>query len=435
MKKQTLIAGLLTLGSMVPAMAATHIDMMFPAPVDGKLTVKMNQLVKDFNQAHPNIKVRPIFTGSYDTTKQKAEAAAKAGRPPALVIMSANYTADLAINQQILPMSELFQYGSDKDATAFLKENFFKAVQKNAMFEGKAYAIPFHNSTPLLYFNKDLFKKAGIKGAPQTWQELRADARKLTSAQNGQWGIMLPSTNNDYGGWVLSSLVHANGGNFNNPDYPGEVYYNSVTTIGALTLYKDLVFKDKTMPKGVLDSKQIDAQFLSGKLGMTILSTGSLTFIRNHAKSFHLGVAMLPKNVRRGVIIGGASLVSFKGISDEQKKAAYELLRYLTSPKINGQWSRFTGYFAPRKQAYDLPEMKQFLAKYPSAKVAFEQLKYAYPWYSTYETVAVRQAMENQLAALISDKSVSAAAAAQKAQQNADKILAPYQSQSALNQQ
>ncbi|CAG9295177.1 sn-glycerol 3-phosphate transport system substrate-binding protein [Celerinatantimonas diazotrophica] len=435
MNKQMLIAAAFALGSSAPAMATTHIDMMFPAPVDGKLTVKMNQLIKDFNQMHSDIKVRPIFTGSYDTTKQKAEAAAKAGRPPALVIMSANYTTDLAINHEILPMSELFQYGPDKNATAFLKENFFKAVQKNAMFNGKAYAMPFQNSTPILYFNKDLFKKAGIQGAPQTWKELREDARKLTSRQNGQWGIMLPSTNNDYCAWVLSSLVHANGGNFNNPDYPGEVYYNSVTTIGALDLYKDLIFKDKSMPEGVLDSKQIDAQFLSGKLGMTILSTGSLTFIRNHAKSFHLGVAMLPKKFRRGVIIGGASLVSFKGISDAQKKAAYQLLRYLTSPKINGEWSRFTGYFAPRKKAYDLPKMKQFLAKHPSAKVAFEQLKYAYPWYSTYETVAVRQAMENQVAALISNKDLSPAEVAATAQKNADKILAPYQRETALNQQ
>ncbi|MFM2486866.1 ABC transporter substrate-binding protein [Celerinatantimonas yamalensis] len=435
MNKQTLLAAIIAAGTIAPTMAATHIDMMFPAPVDGKLTVEMNKLIKNFNQEHPNIKVRPIFTGSYDTTKQKAEAAAKAGNPPALVIMSANYTADLAINDEILPMDALFKYGKEHDATAFLKANFWKAVQKNAMFDGKAYAIPFHNSTPVLYYNKDLFNKAGIAHAPNTWAELREDARKLTNLSQGQWGIMLPSTNNDYGGWVLSSFVHANGGFFNNPDYPGEVYYNSVTTIGALDLYKDLIFKDKTMPKGVLDSKQIDAQFLSGKLGMTVMSTGSLSFIRSHAKSFHLGVAMLPKNVRRGVIIGGASLVSFKGISTDQKKAAYTLLQYLVSPKINGQWSRFTGYFAPRKQAYDLPEMKAFLNKYPSALVAFKQLKYAYPWYSTYETVAVRQAMENQLAAMISSPDITPQQAAATAQANADKILAPYQQQTALDQQ
>ncbi|CAG8999614.1 MAG: sn-glycerol-3-phosphate-binding periplasmic protein UgpB [Candidatus Celerinatantimonas neptuna] len=435
MKMHALIAAVIAAGSVSSAFAATHIDMMFPAPVDGKLTVEMNKIIRHFNRDHKDIKVRPIFTGSYDTTKQKAEAAAKAGHPPALVIMSANYTVDLAINGEILPMKALFKYGPDKNATRFLKTNFWKAVQKNAMYQGKAYAMPFHNSTPVLYYNKDLFKKAGISHPPQTWQELREDARKLTDHDHGRWGIMLPSTNNDYGGWVLSSFVHANGGYFNNPDYPGEVYYNSVTTIGALSLYKNLIFKDKTMPKGVLDAKQIDAQFLSGRLGMTVMSTGSLGFIRSHAKSFHLGVAMLPKNVRRGVIIGGASLVSFKGISDAQKKAAYTLLRYLISPKINGQWSRFTGYFSPRKAAYDTPEMKSYLAKHPHALVAFHQLKYAYPWYSTYETVAVRQAMENQLAAVISSANVTPKQAAETAQKTADRILAPYQKQTALNQQ
>ncbi|MFM2481414.1 ABC transporter substrate-binding protein [Celerinatantimonas sp. YJH-8] len=435
MKLNKLIIGLWMAGMTFSALATTPIDLMFPAPVDGKLTMKMNQLVKQFNQQNPEIKVRAIFTGSYDTTKQKAEAAAQAGHPPALVVMSANYTVDLAISDEILPMSELFQYGNDGNATDFLKANFWPAVQKNALYQGQAYAMPFHNSTPVLYYNKNLFKQVGITQAPATWQQLRADAKKLTDASKGQWGIMLPSTNNDYGGWVLSSLVHANGGSFNNPDYPGEVYYNDPTTIGALTLWQGLIFKDKVMPQGVLDAKQIDAQFLSGKLGMTILSTGSLGFLRSHAKSFDLGVAMLPAHVRRGVIIGGASLVSFKGIDDAQKKAAYKLMQYLISPQINGEWSRFTGYFAPRKAAYNTPEMIQYLQKDPRAKVAFEQLQYAYPWYATYETVAVRQAMENQLAAMVSDASVTPSQAAQQAQAKADQLMAPYQKQTVYNLQ
>lgn len=434
MKLKKLITGLAAAGMISQAMAATSIDMMFPAPVDGKLTQKMNELVSRFNQQHPDIKVRAIFTGNYDTTKQKAEAAAQAGHPPAVVVMSANFTADLAINDAIMPMDELFKYGSNGDATEYLKANFWPAVQQNAIYQGKAYSMPFHNSTPVLYYNKDLFAKAGIEHPPTTWKEFREDAAKLTDAKHGQWGVMLPSTNNDYGGWVLSSLVHANGGSFNNPSYPGEVYYNAPSTIGALTLWDDLIFKDKVMPKGVLDAKQIDAQFLSGRLGMTILSTGSLGFIRSHAKSFDLGVAMLPAHVRKGVIIGGASLVSFKGLDEDQKKAAYELMSYLISPEINGEWSRFTGYFAPRKAAYDLPAMKQYLAKDPRAKVAFNQLQYAYPWYSTYETVAVRQAMENQLAAMISDASMTPQQAAIAAQQKADQLMAPYQQQTVFNQ-
>ncbi|AZS51085.1 ABC transporter substrate-binding protein [Entomomonas moraniae] len=423
--------GLFTLNN---ALAKEKIDFMFPAPVDGKLTMEMTRVIKEFNQSQNEVEVRGIFTGDYDTTKMKAEAATKAGQPPALVIMSANYTVDLALKNMILPMDELFKYDPTKvSANDFLITNFWPAVHKNAQVMGKTYGIPFHNSTPILYYNKTLFDKAGIKAPPKTWNELVSVAKKLTNKSEGQWGIMLPSTNNDYGGWTLSTLVHANGGQFNNPDYPGEVFYDSPTTKGTLQFWRDLVYKHEVMPAGVLNSKQISANFFSGKLGMAVLSTGALGFMRENAKNFDMEVAMLPAKERQAVIIGGASLVSFAGISEAQKKAAYQFLSYLVSPEVNGSWSRFTGYFSPRIAAYDLPEMKDYLIKDPRAKIALEQLKFAHPWYATYETVAVRKAMEDQLAALVNDKNYSVEQAAKAAQQKADQIMQPYQAATALS--
>lgn len=433
MKKLSISILLLSLFSSTQAFAKEKIDFMFPAQVDGKLTVEMTRIIKTFNDSQNEVEVRGIFTGDYDTTKMKAETAAKAGNPPALAIMSANYTVDLALKEAILPMDELFKYSQNKQsANDFLYQNFWIAMHKNAQLMGQTYAIPFQNSTPILYYNKDLFKKAGITQVPQTWEDLVQTAKKLTDKANGQWGIMLPSTNNDYGGWVLSSLVHANGGLFNNPDYPGEVYYNSPSTQGALQFWKDLVYKHEVMPEGVLNGKQITTSFISGKLGMAILSTGSLSFMRENIKDFDMQVAMLPANVRRGVIIGGGSLVSFKGIDEAQKKAAYQFLNYLVSPDISGAWSRFTGYFSPRKAAYDTPEMKKYIAEFPAAKLALDQLQYAYPWYATYETVTVRQAIENELASVVSEKAKTAQQAAENAQKRADEIMAPYQKSSAL---
>ncbi|SFT96687.1 carbohydrate ABC transporter substrate-binding protein, CUT1 family [Kosakonia arachidis] len=413
------------------ALAQEKIDFMFPAPVDGKLTMEMTRVIKAFNDSQKEVEVRGIFTGSYDTTKMKAESAQKAGEPPALVIMSANFTTDLALKDEILPMDELFKYG-DKKAGDFLQNEFWPAMRKNAQVMGVTYAIPFHNSTPILYYNKTMFDQAGIKQPPQNWKELLEDAKKLTDQSKGQWGIMLPSTNDDYGGWIFSSLVRANGGNYFNENYPGEVYYNAPTTIGALRFWQDMIYKDKVMPSGVLNSKQISAAFFSGKLGMAMLSTGALGFMRENTKDFELGVAMMPAQEQRAVPIGGASLVSFKGISDAQKKAAYQFLTYLVSPEVNGAWSRFTGYFSPRKAAYDTPEMKAYLKQDPRAAIALEQLKYAHPWYSTYETVAVRKAMENQLAAVVNDEKVTPEAAAEAAQKEADTLMKPYVEKTAL---
>ncbi|MHB0167247.1 ABC transporter substrate-binding protein [Klebsiella pneumoniae] len=408
-KPFTVVAVGLSLALSGAALAKEKIDFMFPAPVDGKLTMEMTRVIKQFNDSQQDVEVRGIFTGNYDTTKIKAESAQKAGQPPALVIMSANFTTDLALKDEILPMDELFKYG-DQKAGDFLHKEFWPAMHKNAQVMGTTYAIPFHNSTPILYYNKTMFDQAGIKQPPQTWAELLADAKKLTDESKGQWGIMLPSTNDDYGGWIFSALVRANGGKYFNEDYPGEVYYNSPTAIGALRFWQDLIYKDKVMPSGVLNSKQISAAFFSGKLGM----------------------AMLPAKEQRAVPIGGASLVSFKGINEAQKKAAYQFLTYLVSPEVNGAWSRFTGYFSPRKASYDTPEMKAYLQQDPRAAIALEQLKYAHPWYSTWETVAVRKAMENQLAAVVNDAKVTPEAAVQAAQKEADALMKPYVDKTAL---
>jgi hypothetical protein len=100
---------------------------------------------------------------------------------------------------------------------------------------------------------------------------------------------------------------------------------------------------------------------------------------------------------------------------------------------VAGEWSRFTGYFAPRKAAYDVPEMKDYLQQHPDAKVALDQLRYAVPWFDTYNTVAVRKAMEDQVQAILSGKT-SPAEAVQTAQKNADELLRPYVEQTALKQ-
>lgn len=164
-KPFTLVAVGLSLALSGAALAKEKIDFMFPAPVDGKLTMEMTRVIKQFNDSQQDVEVRGIFTGNYDTTKIKAESAQKAGQPPALVIMSANFTTDLALKDEILPMDELFKYG-DQKAGDFLQKEFWPAMHKNAQVMGTTYAIPFHNSTPILYYNKTMFDQAGSTAAP-----------------------------------------------------------------------------------------------------------------------------------------------------------------------------------------------------------------------------------------------------------------------------
>ncbi|HXM70080.1 MAG TPA: ABC transporter substrate-binding protein, partial [Thermoanaerobaculia bacterium] len=398
----------------------------------GPLARELTRIVKEFNDKNPDIEVVAVYTGSYDDTRVKAQAALAAGKPPGVALMSANFVLEFVLNKQIEPIED-YLVENKLEPKTFL-DDFWPAVRPNATIDGKIYAIPYQNSTPLLYLNADHFREAGLDPdkPPVSWADLVSYAEKLTKREGGQvtrWGLTMPSTY-DYCGWLIQSFTMANGGLFYNPSYGGEVYYDQPSTLGALQLWKDLAFKYKVMPQGVIDPNQVSADFFSGKASMVVLSTGSLTFIRNGAK-FPYKVGFMPRNVRNAVPIGGGSLIAFAGLSPEQRKAAWRFMSYMTSAEQLGHWSRFTGYFSPRKAAYDLPEMKQYLQEHPDAKVALDQLVYAVPWFDTYNTVAVRKAMEDQVQAILSAK-VTPADASAAAQKAADELLRPYVEQTAL---
>ena len=277
----------------------------------------------------------------------------------------------------------------------------------------------------------EAFKDAGLDPdkPPQTWAQWFDAARKLTKPDGSRYGLMFPGTY-DYCGWLTSGLTMANGGEYYNHSYGGEVFYNSPSTIGALGFLDALTNGIKAVPSGVSDANACTTAFFAGRTGMMMLSTGALTFVRNNMK-LPYKVAFLPKGLRRAAPIGGGSLIMPKGNSPERRAAAWTLAQWLTSPAVAGEWSRFTGYFAPNKAAYDLPEMKQFLAEHPDAKVALDQLAHAVPWFDTFQVVAVRKAMEDQIQAILSGK-VKPAEAAANAQKAADALLAPYVAETAL---
>jgi sn-glycerol 3-phosphate transport system substrate-binding protein len=406
-----------------------EIDLFFPVPVQGMLANKMKELIDRFNAEQAGVKATAVYTGSYDDTNLKTRAAIKAGKPPSAVIMSANFVREYVINGDVDPFDPIIEKDGKTPAAFF--DQFWLALKPNAVVDGKVYGIPYQNSTPLMYYNVEAFKDAGLDPdkPPVTWAEWVEAAKKLVKPNGDRWGINFPGTY-DYCGWITSALVMQNGGQYYNHDYGGEVFYNAPSALGALTLLDTLVNKAKVMPPGVSDANACTSAFFAGRLGMMLLSTGSLSFVREKMQTPYK-VAFLPKSVRNAAPIGGASLILPKGNSPERQAAAWTLINWLISPEIAGEWSRFTGYFAPRKAAYDLPDMQKFIGDHPDAKIALDQLKYAVPWFDTFNTVAVRKAMEDQVQAILSAKTspTDAAAAAQKA---AEELLRPYVNETAL---
>lgn len=434
-----LMLGLAMAGTMagalaVPAMAEgpTEIDLFFPVPVDGKLARDMGTLIKEFNETHPAIKATAVYTGSYDDTLIKTRAAIKAGKPPSAVIMSANFLLDMQIENELTNLDSLIAAdGTTKEQ--FLGQ-FFPALQGNAVINRSVYGVPFHNSTPLLYINADKAKEAGLDPSkpPQTWAELTDWAKKLTKREGDkvtQWGIAIPCAY-DYCGWMMETLTMSNGGRYYNEEFGGEVYYDTPSMLGALSWWNDLVTKHKVHPPGATPGPAVSTSFISGNAAMMMLSTGSLTYVRDNAK-FNYKVAFIPRNVRNAVPIGGASLIVPASLEADKQKAAWTLIKWMTSPEKSGWWSRATGYFAPNMAAYKTPDMVDFLNKNPDAKTAVEQLDVAKPWFATYKTVPVRKNLEDEVMLVLNGKKQpkEALVAAQKA---ADETLKPYNAETSL---
>ena len=419
----TLAVGLL---SGAAASAATEIDLFFPVPVQGKLAVEMQRLIDRFDKEHPDIHATAVYTGSYDDTNVKTHAAIAAGKPPAAVIMSANFVREYVINDEVTAFDDLIAH--DGQTPAGFMDGFWPALRLNAMEQGHVFGVPFQNSTPLLYYSVDAFKDASLDPdhPPVTWKEWADDLRKLAKHdgdKTSRWGLMFPGTY-DYLGWITSGFAMSNGGEYYNPGYGGEVYYTQPSTVGAVRFIDQMVNQWHVMPPGVTDANAVTTAFFQGRTAMMILSTGSLTFVRDNMKT-PWKVAFLPRALVNAAPIGGASLILPKGNSPERQAAAWTLIKWLTSPEIAGEWSRFTGYFAPKIAAYDLPDMKAYIAAHPDAKVALDQLVYARGWFSTYNTVGVRKALEDQVQAILSGKTTPEAGMAE-AQKQADALMQPY---------
>ncbi len=414
------------------AHAATEIDFFFPVPVQGRLSNEIQRLVGVFNDHHPDIHVTPSYTGSYDDTNLKTHAAIQAGHSPAVVLMSANFIREYAITGDAVPLDPLIAEGGQTDAQYM--DRFFPPLRINAMEAGHVYGVPFQNSTPVMYYNKAAFTEVGLDPdhPPATWAEWADAAKKLTKRDGSnttRWGLMMVSSY-DTLGWLVSGFAMSNGGQYYNQAWGGEVYYNQPSTLGAVTFLDDLVHKDHVMPEGVTDPNAVASAFFSGRAAMIVNSTGALSFVRDNMKQPY-GVAFIPRALRNAVPIGGGSLIIPRGNSPERVKAAWTFINEMTSPETAAGWSRFTGYFAPNRHAYELPEMKAYLAENPNAKVALDQLQYAQPWFATYATVAVRKAMEDQVQAVLSGRTKPADAVA-NAQKAADEILRPYVEHTAL---
>jgi len=402
------------------AQAPVEVSFFYPVAVGGPITKIIDGYAAEFEKENPGIKLKPIYTGSYQDSFTKALTAVKSGEPPVTSILLSTDMFSLIDEDAIVPFDELVKTPDDQ---AWLK-SFYPAFMENSQTGGKTWGIPFQRSTIVLYYNKEAFKEAGLdpnKG-PANWKEMAEFGEKLTkrdaSGKVTQWGVQIPSSGFPY--WLFQGLAIENGVNLMNAAGT-EVYYDKPEVIAALQYWVDLVKKYKVHPEGIVEWGTTPKDFFERKVAMMWTTTGNLTNVKSNAK-FDFGVAMLPAGKQRGSPTGGGNFYVFKKSTPAQREAAYKFIKWVTTPARAAQWGIETGYVAVRADAWETPAMKQYVAGFPAAAVARDQLPYAKAELSTHDNQRVTKALNDGLqAALLGTKTPEAAM--KDAQREADRIL------------
>ncbi|OXM83655.1 ABC transporter substrate-binding protein [Paenibacillus rigui] len=354
-----------------PAANKEPVKVVWWHSMSGELGKAVDKLVADFNASQKNVVVEAVFQGTYDESLNKMKASMDSKSGPSLIQVYEIGSRFMIDSKAITPMQKFID--QDKYDLSQLEENILNYYK----IDGKLNAMPFNTSNPILYYNKDMFKAAGLdpEKAPTTYEEVAQAAKALTKdgKVGGSFAIY---------GWFMEQFLANQGAELLNngngrKGLATESMVNSDAAVKTLTWWKQMV-DDKTSLNLGRKTDDTKKAFLAGQIGMTLDSTGSLRGIVDGAQGkFQVGTAYLPKPADAkdgGVIVGGASLYILNNRSEEEQKGAWEFIKFLAEPKQQAYWHVNTGYFPITKKAYDEQTVKDNLAKYPQLKTAVDQL-------------------------------------------------------------
>lgn len=244
--------------------------------------------------------------------------------------------------------------------------------------DDELYSMPFNSSTPIMYYNKDMFEKAGITEIPDSLEAIEAVGDKLLS-DGGAGEVMSLSIY----GWFFEQfmgkqgLEYANNGNGREKAATAVAFDENGGAKNILTAWKSLYDKGFAPNVGKGGDAGL-ADFSAGKSAITLGSTASLKQILQDVNGkFEVGTAYFPKiksSDEGGVSIGGASLWALNNDDPKKTRATWEFVKFLISPESQAYWNAQTGYFPVTTAAQDEQVFKDNVAKYPQFQTAIEQL-------------------------------------------------------------
>ena len=342
------------------------------------------KLVNDFNAANEGkIKVTETYVGNYAEVLSKFNVGYSANENPAVSIIDACMTMTHAQNGFMENLTEYAKANDPEfDFGTYLPGMLVFSTDNN----GDVWSLPYARSTQIMYCNMDLIRN--VMGAdatpPKTWEELYAIAEAYKAKYDK------PTYSHDIGGGYFAYYITsmADGEYFNKAGTGACMNINDGWRV-ALTQWRNSIDKGWYMVPSLSTSGQW-AEFKLGNLPISFASTGSLTGALADCQ-FDLEVCFLPGykhedgSIEYRLFTGGANILMASNKTDEEKAAAWEFIKFMTSAETNVYHSFATGYVLNHNGLADLPEVQEKWAAEPALKVAYDQLAYVNETYvSTY---------------------------------------------------
>ena len=354
------------------ALAATELQWWHA--MTGANNEVVDQLAKEFNESQSEYKVVPVFKGTYPETLNAGIAAYRSKQPPAIIqVFDAGSGVMMGAEGAIVPAAEVLQKGG----YTFDKSQYLAGiVAYYSRPDGTMLSFPYNSSSPILYYNKDAFTKAGLdaENPPKTWPEVFEAARKIKASDASKCGIT-----STWLTWIQTENFAA----WNNVAYGTnenglagndvKLEFNAPLFVEHFQAIADLA-KDGTFRYGgrTSEAKQL---FMSGECAILTESSGGLGDIVKSGVNY--GIGQLPYYEGHGpqnTIPGGASLWVFGGKSDEEYKGVAQFFNFLSQTEIQARLHQVSGYLPVTNAAYEATKKSGFYEKNPARETPILQM-------------------------------------------------------------
>lgn len=392
----------------------------------GELGQKLEAVAKKFNETQTEYKVVPVYKGSYPETLTAAIAAFRANQQPAIVqVFEVGTGTMMAAKGAVYPVYKLMaDEGEPFDTKSFLAP----VVGYYSDTSGNILSLPFNSSTPIMYYNKDVFKKAGLDPeiAPKTWKEVEEFSKKIVTSGAAKCGftsawITWAQTEN------LSALHDQPFGTKENGFGGFDAKFEFNGPVQAKHWANLKKWQDEGLFKygGPVGGDQAATMFYAQDCAITMNSSAGRAGVLANAKTFTPGFAPLPYyddviKEPKNSIIGGATLWVLNGKDKATYKGVAKFFTYLSKPEVQAEWHQATGYLPITNAAYELGKSQGYYEKNPGSDISIKQIMRGTP---TANSKGVRFGNFTQVRTIVDEEFQSLLAGKKDAQQALDSAV------------